>query len=138
MRLQRSTNWSVPSKVLQMLMPLSLLILTSCGGTITLPFGPIAPAQPTSAAANPQTPPIPLACFDFPPLPWSVGKTDPQTHLANTTVSDLLKVLALPSEQNPLGQARAMLGDTLTTRFELDDYRGRRVQLGCTDAASPH
>lgn len=124
MLLARSVNSNTHSKGLRMLTPLLLLILTACGGTMTLPFAFGSPAKPTEAT-------IPLACFDFPPLTWSVGKTDPDTHLANTTVSDLLKVLALPPDQNPIGQTRAMLGDTLTTRFELDDYAGRRAQLGC-------
>ena len=45
------------------------------------------------------------------------------------TVADLEAVLASPN--NPLGQARAMLGDTITTRSEIDVYMAGRTYLQC-------
>lgn len=48
------------------------------------------------------------------------------------TIKDVQDALALPD--NPLGHARAVLGDTLSTRAAIDVYMAGRRYLGCPDS----
>jgi hypothetical protein len=122
-------NSNALNRALRTLPLLGLLILTSCSG-MALTFGPTAPVATTDGSK----PPIPLACFDFTPLPYNIGKHEPGGPFIGT-VQDVLDALKDPI--NPLGAARNVLGDTLSTRAELDDYRGRRVGLNCPDPGTP-
>lgn len=65
-----------------------------------------------------------LACTEFAPLSYSTGKP-------GLTVQDLEAILAAHKADDPLGWARAALGDTMTTRGDIAAYQARRTALGC-------
>lgn len=95
--------------------PLALLllpILAGCGTPQIPPPGPTTGSQ-TSA----------LACIEFSPLTFAPGKP-------NATKADVESAMAA-NPANPVGAARGIAGDTLTTRAEIDAYAARRRALGC-------
>lgn len=67
---------------------------------------------------------MPLSCYEFHPIQYNLEKPD-------VTVKDIED--ALKSPDNPLGHARAMLGDTLETRAAIDTYMAGRRYLQCPD-----
>jgi hypothetical protein len=64
-------------------------------------------------------------------MTYSIGKYDPKTGKADVTVADVAAALALPPDSNPLGHVRNLLGDTLSTRIQVDVYNGTRDYIGC-------
>lgn len=118
MLLQPSRKSKAPSRPASASRLLLLLILASCTTPQILQPLLTAPVAPTSATT------IPLGCFEFHPMTFNIEKP-------NVTVADVLAALALPD--NPLGHARAMLGDTLSTRAKIDVYAAEREYLGCPD-----
>lgn len=116
MKLQHSMKFNALAKLAKTSAAVSLLILAGCGATLPLkaPVAATSPAQPNKAA------PRPLGCSEFDPVTYSNGKPDP-------TVKDVQDALA--STDNPLGKARNVLGDTVTTKGQIDVYMRERQAL---------
>ena len=105
-----------PLRMLKLL-PLAV-ILASCQ----------IPAIQIAVPGNQEARTDPLACTEFRPLTYATEKP-------GMTVQDALQALQNP--ENPLGHLRAMLGDTLTTRAEIDVYMAGRAYLGCEAPPKP-
>lgn len=82
---------------------------------------PTAPIVTTSSGADQ----IALACTMFRPIVGQAG-------MLGVTPADIQKALADPV--NPIGAARAMMGDTLSTRAKIEAYKAVRDWLRCPDA----
>lgn len=99
------------SLLARMLAPPMMLILIGCATRPIQPPAPIAPGRIK-----------PLACTDFAPMSFSTGRP-------GVTVKEIQDDLARTDD--PLGWGRADLGDTMTTRAEIDAYKAARKVLGC-------
>lgn len=104
-------TYNVPSRLAIARLLLLMPILAGCATRGTPPPAPIGSSRTD-----------PLACSELPPLSFSPGKP-------GASVQDVSAALARAVD--PLGYARSVLGDTLTTRREIDAYSVRRAALGC-------
>lgn len=80
---------------------------------------------PTPQPGN--TSPVPtkqaLACQELPPLVFQPGSPN----VSQEAIIETMK----QHPENPLGYARGLLGDTMSTREAIAQNRSRRVALGC-------
>lgn len=101
----------------------SKLAMLTCVLLTTMLAGCQTPQRATRAPTSlVPTDTKPLACVQFAPMSYSVGKP-------GVTKEEV--IAALQREDNPLGWARGLLGDTMTTRKQVSAYGAVRKALQC-------